>query len=196
MVHSTTWGSFSKLLEDQADMIFSTPISEEQETMALEAGVTLEQTPIVREAFVFVVNAKNPVDTLTQQQIRDIYSGKITNWKELGGEDEPIVAFQRNTDSGSQNYMLDFMGDTPLMDAPEELRPASMSGLMSVIAPNDGSPGSIGYSVYAYAADMYGLGDNIKFIRLDGVAPSKAAMISEEYPLTSFNYAIYRADAP
>lgn len=196
VVHSTTWGSFSKLLEDQADMIFSTPISEEQETMALEAGVALEQTPIVREAFVFVVNAKNPVDTLTQQQIRDIYSGKITNWKELGGEDEPIVAFQRNTDSGSQNYMLDFMGDTPLMDAPEELRPASMSGLMSVIAPNDGSLGSIGYSVYAYAADMYGLGDNIKFIRLDGVAPSKATMISEEYPLTSFNYAIYRADAP
>lgn len=192
--HTTTWGSFYRLLEGAVDLIFSTPISEEQQQMALEAEVALEQVPVVREAFVFVVNASNPVDTLTQQQIRDIYSGKITNWKELGGNDEPIVAFQRNNDSGSQNYMQAFMGDTPLMDAPSELRPASMSGLMSVIAPNDGSVGSIGYSVYAYAADMYGLGDNIKFIQVDGVAPAKETMISESYPLTSFNYAIFRAD--
>lgn len=193
--HTTTWGSFYRLLDGSVDMIFSTPISEEQQRLASEANVELEQVPVVREAFVFVVNAANPVDTLTQQQIRDIYSGKITNWKELGGDDEPIVAFQRNEDSGSQNYMLDFMGDTPLIDAPSELRPASMSGLMSVIAPNDGSLGSIGYSVYAYAADMYGLGDNIKFVQVDGVAPTKETMISEEYPLTSFNYAIFRAEA-
>ncbi len=65
-----------------------------------------------------MVNAKNPVDALSQQQIKDIYSGKITNWKQVGGSDEPIVAYQRNTDSGSQNYMIDFMGETPLMDAP------------------------------------------------------------------------------
>lgn len=193
--HTTTWGSFYRLLEGAVDLIFSTPISEEQQRLASEAQVELEQVPVVREAFVFVVNAANPVDTLTQQQIRDIYSGKITNWKELGGNDEPIVAFQRNNDSGSQNYMQAFMGDTPLMEAPSELRPASMSGLMSVIAPNDGSVGSIGYSVYAYAADMYGLGDNIKFIQVDGVAPTKETMISEAYPLTSFNYAIFRADA-
>lgn len=192
--HTTTWGSFYRLLDGAVDMIFSTPISEEQQRLASEANVELEQVPVVREAFVFVVNAANPVDTLTQQQIRDIYSGKITNWKELGGDDEPIVAFQRNEDSGSQNYMLDFMGDTPLIDAPSELRPASMRGLMSVIAPNDGSVGSIGYSVYAYAADMYGLGDNIKFIQVDGVAPTKETMISEGYPLTSFNYAIFRAE--
>lgn len=193
--HTTTWGSFYRLLEGAVDLIFSTPISEEQQRLASEAQVELEQVPVVREAFVFVVNAANPVDTLTQQQIRDIYSGKITNWKELGGNDEPIVAFQRNNDSGSQNYMQAFMGDTPLMEAPSELRPASMSGLMSVIAPNDGSVGSIGYSVYAYAADMYGLGDNIKLIQVDGVAPTKETMISEAYPLTSFNYAIFRADA-
>lgn len=193
--HTTTWGSFYRLLEGAVDLIFSTPISEEQKRLASEAEVELEQVPVVREAFVFVVNAANPVDTLTQQQIRDIYSGKITNWKELGGNDEPIVAFQRNNDSGSQNYMQAFMGDTPLMEAPSELRPASMSGLMSVIAPNDGSVGSIGYSVYAYAADMYGLGDNIKFIQVDGVAPTKETMISDAYPLTSFNYAIFRADA-
>ena len=196
VVHSTTWGSFKNLLGGDADIIFSTPISAEQQKMADEAGVKLEQVPVVKEAFVFVVNAKNPVDALTRQQIKDIYSGKITNWKQVGGSDEPIIAYQRNTDSGSQNYMIDFMGETPLMDAPTELRPGSMSGLMDVIAPNDGSLGSIGYSVYAYAADMYGTGDNIKFIKVDGAAPTKETIISGEYPLSSYNYAIFRADEP
>ena len=196
VVHSTTWGSFKNLLGGDADIIFSTPISAEQQKMADEAGIKLEQVPVVKEAFVFVVNAKNPVDSLTQQQIKDIYSGKITNWKQVGGSDEPIIAYQRNTDSGSQNYMIDFMGETPLMEAPTELRPGSMGGLMDVIAPNDGSLGSIGYSVYAYAADMYGTGDNIKFIKVDGVAPTKETIISGEYPLSSYNYAIFRADEP
>ena len=196
VVHSTTWGSFKNLLSGDADIIFSTPISAEQQKMADEAGIKLEQVPVVKEAFVFVVNAKNPVDALSQQQIKDIYSGKITNWKQVGGSDEPIVAYQRNTDSGSQNYMIDFMGETPLMDAPTELRPGSMGGLMDVIAPNDGSLGSIGYSVYAYAADMYGTGDNIKFIKVDGAAPTKETIISGEYPLSSYNYAIFRADEP
>ena len=196
VVHSTTWGSFKNLLGGDADIIFSTPISAEQQKMADEAGVKLEQVPVVKEAFVFVVNAKNPVDALSQQQIKDIYSGKITNWKQVGGSDEPIVAYQRNTDSGSQNYMIDFMGETPLMEAPTELRPGSMGGLMDVIAPNDGLLGSIGYSVYAYAADMYGTGDNIKFIKVDGAAPTKETIISGEYPLSSYNYAIFRADEP
>ena len=196
VVHSTTWGSFKNLLEGKADLIFSTPISDEQQKMADEAGIKLEQVPVVKEAFVFAVNAKNPVDALSQKQIKDIYSGKITNWKQVGGSDEPIIAYQRNTDSGSQNYMIDFMGETPLMDAPTELRPGSMSGLMDVIAPNDGAMGSIGYSVYAYAADMYGTGDNIKFIKVDGVEPTKITIISGEYPLSSYNYAIFRADEP
>ena len=196
VAHTTTWGAFKNLLDKSVDMIFSTPISAEQQKMADEAGVKLEQVPVIKEAFVFVVNAKNPVESLSQQQLRDIYSGKITNWSELGGNDEPIVAYQRNYDSGSQNYMADFMGETKLMDAPTELRPGSMSGLMSVIAPNDGAEGSIGYSVYAYAADMYGIGDNIKFIAVDGVAPAKETIISGEYPLSSYNYAIFRAKEP
>ena len=196
VAHTTTWGSFKRLLSGDADMIFSTPISAEQQKMADEAGIKLEQVPVVKEAFVFVVNAKNPVDALSQQQIKDIYSGKITNWKQVGGSDEPIIAYQRNMDSGSQNYMIDFMGETPLMEAPTELRPGSMGGLMDVIAPNDGSLGSIGYSVYAYAADMYGTGSDIKFIKVDGAAPTKETIISGEYPLSSYNYAIFRADEP
>ena len=189
--HSTTYGSFERLLNGEVDLIFSTPLSEEQYDQAAQKGMDLELVPIAAEAFVFVINANNPVESLTQQQIKDIYSGKITNWKEVGGEDIEIVAFQRNQTSGSQNYMRDFMGDTELAVAPTDTVPSSMGSLMEAIAAYDNSQNAIGYSVYAYAADMYGLGDKMKFVKVDGVAPTKDSMNDKSYPLTNYNYVIY-----
>lgn len=194
--HSTTWGAFEKLLEGETDMILTCEMSEEQWQMADEAGIELEAVPIAKEGFVFVVNADNPVDELTQEQLRKIYSGEITNWKELGGNDAEIIAYQRNNDSGSQNYMIAFMGDVPLMDAPTELRPGSMGSLMDSIAINDYAENSIGYSVYAYAADMYGSGNDIKFIKVDGAEVSKESMAAGEYPLMGYNYAVYNSAEP
>jgi len=189
--HSTTYGSFERLLNKEVDIIFSTPLSDEQYDQAAQKEMDLELIPIAAEAFVFVINADNPVETLTQQQIKDIYSGKITNWKEVGGEDVEIVAFQRNQTSGSQNYMREFMGETALMDAPTDTVPASMGALMDAIAEYDNSQNAIGYSVYAYAADMYGLGDKMKFVKVDGVAPNKESMSDKSYPLTNYNYVVY-----
>lgn len=194
--HSTTWDAFYGLLDGRVDLIFSCPLSSEQYEAAQNWNVTLETVPIAMEGFVFVVNAQNPVDALTQEQLRQIYSGEITNWAELGGPDAPIIPYQRNRDSGSQNYMLSFMGDVPLMDAPSQQRPKSMEGLMDVVAANDNAAGAIGYSVYAYAADMYGSGSEIKFIRVDGVAPSKQTMASGEYPLMGYNYAVFNKEEP
>ena len=59
-----------------------------------EAGAQLEQKPIGRDALVFIVNENNPVQSLTRQQLKDIYAGKITNWKDVGGDDLAIVPFQ------------------------------------------------------------------------------------------------------
>lgn len=194
VTHSSTYNSFYNLLNKDADLIFSVPLSEAQLQTASDRGITMEQVAVAKEGFVFVVNAKNPVNSLTQQQLKDIYSGKITNWSEVGGNNEEIIAYQRNNDSGSQNYMISFMGEDTLMNAPSEKRPSTMAGLMDVIAVNDYAEQSIGYSVYAYAADMYGNGNEIKFIAVDGVAPSKATMASGEYPLLSDNYAIFRGE--
>lgn len=196
VAHSSTWSSFFNLLSGSVELIFSCPLSQEQYGYTADEGIELEEVPVAMEGFVFVVNARNPVDTLSQAQLRDIYSGRITNWAEVGGNDEPIIAYQRNYDSGSQNYMVEFMGDVPLMDAPVEMRPATMEGLMDVVAVNDNCSGAIGYSVYAYAADMYGNGDEIKFIKVDGVAPDKQTMAAGEYPLLGKNYAIFRSDEP
>ncbi len=191
VAHSTTYGSFDNLIAGKCDIIFSTPLSQEQYDKAKQANITLVEVPVVYEGFVFVVNAKNPVDTLTQQQLKDIYSGKITNWKEVGGNDAPIVAYQRNETSGSQNYMKAFMKDSNLMKPLTSFTPASMIGLMDAVANYDNAENAIGYSVYAYAANMYGNGNEIKFIKVDGVEPTKQTMAAQKYPLLNYNYAIY-----
>lgn len=189
--HTTTHDSFKRLISGEVDLIFSVPISEEQQKMADEAGVTLFMEPVAREGFVFVVNEENPVDSLTSEQIRKIYSGEITNWSEVGGNDEPILPYQRNTDSGSQNYMTVFMSDIPLLPPKTELVQGMMMSLMDAIAVYDNSAGAIGYSVYSYAAQMYANANKVKFISVDGVAPSKATMADESYPLLSCTYIIY-----
>ncbi len=194
--HTTTHDSFKRLINGEVDLIFSVPISEEQQKMADEAGVTLFMEPVAREGFVFVVNDDNPVDSLTSEQLRKIYSGEITNWLQVGGNDEPILPYQRNTDSGSQNYMTVFMGDTPLLPPKTELVQGMMMSLMDAIAVYDNSAGAIGYSVYSYAAQMYANANKVKFIAVDGVKPSKAAMADESYPLLSCTYIIYTDKSP
>lgn len=193
--HTKTHESFERLLNGEVDLIFSVPISADQQKMADDAGVTLKSVPVAKEGFVFVVNADNPVDTLTTQQIKDIYSGKITNWAELGGKDMPILAYQRNTDSGSQNYMTEFMGETPLKEPESKYIAIGMGGLMDAIATYDNSEGAIGYSVYSYAAQMYANANKVKFIAIDGTAPTKATMADDSYPLSSCTYIIYPDNA-
>ncbi len=196
VIHNSTYGSYEKLLNKECDLIFTVQMSQKQIQNAAERGVELEQVPVAAEGFVFVVNAQNPVDTLTQQQLRDIYAGKITNWKEVGGNDAPIAAYQRNETSGSQNYIKIFMGDTPLMEPITEFVPGSMGQLMDAVAYYDNAENAIGYSVYAYAADMYGNGDEIKFIHVDGVEPTKATMADGSYPLLSYNYMVFNKEQP
>lgn len=114
--HTKTYRSLVRLADGVVELIFSTPLSEEQQKMLANKDFAYTAEPVAGEGFVFVVNKDNPVTSLTVDQLRGIYSGQITNWREVGGEDAPIVAYQRNSDSGSQNYMRSFMGDTPLME--------------------------------------------------------------------------------
>ena len=95
------WESFGLYNTDTKMLVvYEAPDSVKEELEA--ANVQLEQKPIGVDALVFIVNEDNPVTDLTQQQLRDIYAGKITNWKDVGGQDLDIVAFQRRSDSGSQ----------------------------------------------------------------------------------------------
>lgn len=189
--HSTTYGSFDNLLDGKCDIIFTPLLSDEQKAEAEERGIELEAVPIVKEAFVFVLNANNSVDTLTQDQIRGIYTGNITNWKQLGGDNAEIIPYQRDETSGSQNFMKIFMNGYNLIEAKKESILETMNSILDVIAGYDNGKYSIGYSVYAYAANMYTNVDGIKFVKVDGVEPTDETISSGEYPLIDYTYAIY-----
>ncbi len=195
--HHKTHESFSMLLSGENDMIFTVPISESQQREADEKGVHLNFVPVAKEGFVFIVNKNNPVNSLTQEQIKGIYSGEITNWKDVGGNDEPIIAYQRNRDSGSQNLITEFMGERELMQK-ENMKTviSTMNDLIKAVVEYDNSEQAIGYSVFSYAAQMHENNSDIKFIAVDGIAPSKDTLADGTYPLISSTYAVYTDSAP
>ena len=160
-----------------------------------EANAQLEQKPIGRDALVFIVNENNPVKSLTRQQLKDIYAGKITNWKEVGGEDLAIVPFQRGEDSGSQTLFRKLLiQGGELMDPPTELAPAAMGELVDSIAAYNNSANAIGFSVYYYIDQMYSQ-PGLRLLAVDGVTPSNDTIASESYPLCNEFYAVLHAGA-
>ena len=162
-----------------------------------EANAQLEQKPIGRDALVFIVNEDNPVTDLTQQQLRDIYAGRITSWKDVGGVDSPIVAFQRGVDSGSQTLFKKLLidkGDGQLMAAPTELAPADMGGLVDSIAEYNNSANAIGFSVYYYIDQMYSQ-PGLRLLAVDGVTPSNETIADQSYPLCNEFYAAILQDS-
>ena len=103
---SGTHGAYMNLIEGKTDVIIaSRDISRNETASAAEWGVELETAPLAIDALVFIVNPKNPVKNLTSDQVRKIYTGEITNWKEVGGVDHAITPYIRNADSGSQEKM-------------------------------------------------------------------------------------------
>lgn len=160
-----------------------------------EANVELEQKPIGVDALVFIVNEDNPVQALSQQQLRDIYAGKITNWKDVGGKDQAIVAFQRGEDSGSQTLFKKLLiQGGELMTPPSELAPAAMGELVDSIADYNNSANAIGFSVYYYIDQMYSK-PGLRLLAVDGVTPSNDTLADGSYPLCNDFYAVIHPDA-
>ena len=160
-----------------------------------EANVELEQKPIGVDALVFIVNEDNPVQALTRQQLRDIYAGKITNWKDVGGKDQAIVAFQRGEDSGSQTLFKKLLiQGGELMTPPSELAPAAMGELVDSIADYNNSANAIGFSVYYYIDQMYSK-PGLRLLAVDGVTPSNDTLADGSYPLCNDFYAVIHPDA-
>jgi phosphate transport system substrate-binding protein len=192
---SKTTTAYYNLIEGGADLLIVGEPNEAVLEKKESAGFQWEQTPFATDAFVFVVNEDNPVDSITVDQARAIYTGEITNWKELGGEDREIIPFQRNSEAGSQTMMEKLvMQGTPMMDPPTEYVATTMDQLMEVVKSYDGSPGAIGYSVYYYAEEMK-MAQGLKLLALEGVEPTPETIRSEEYPLLNPKYVVIPADA-
>ncbi|WP_404328759.1 substrate-binding domain-containing protein [Mesobacillus maritimus] len=145
-------------------------------------------TPIGREAFVFFVHKDNPVEELSIGQLQGIYSGKITNWQEVGGNNEKIRAFQRPEGSGSQSALMNVMDGVPLMEPPSEDIVSAMGGIIREKTNYQNRKNAIGFSFRHFSQDMVDNG-KIKNIAVEGILPTKENIQNETYPLVDNFYA-------
>ena len=189
---SGTVNAYERLITGRTDLIFAAAPSQEQLEMARRAAKELHLTPIGREAFVFFVNSRNPVEGLTVEQIQGIYTGQITNWNQVGGKNQPIRPFQRLENSGSQSALLRLMDGLPLIEPEKEDRVGGMGGIIQQVASYRNYKNSIGFSFRFYASEM-AANDQIRLLALDGVFPTKESIRDGSYPISDSFFAITAA---
>ena len=199
--------SLNEIMDDShpIDLYFGTGPNADERAAAKEAGAELVFVPFCYDAFIFMVNTENPVENLSSEQIRGMYSAaepdepypvnaRISNWSDVGGEDLPIIAYQRPHGSGSQTAMEEFvMLNHPITIAEPNYITDGMAEAVQRIGNYDNARAAIGYSYLYYVEGLYKSGD-IKVLSVDGVAPTAENLQSMKYPYTVSYYAGYRAD--
>jgi phosphate transport system substrate-binding protein len=173
----------------------SRPIKVEESEKAQANGFTPVEHIIARDAIAIIVNPANPVEQLTLQQLSDIYSGKVSNWQAVGGEDRPIVRLSRETNSGTHVYFLEHVlrlgesGNKTLF-APQTLLLPSSEGIISEVSDN---PNAIGYDGLGYVTP------EVKVIAVAATAegpyilPSAQTVTDKQYPIARDLY-MYTSD--
>ncbi|MFZ5856366.1 MAG: PstS family phosphate ABC transporter substrate-binding protein [Chloroflexota bacterium] len=207
IVHHGTHDAYVNLINGNADFILVARLPSADELEEAKAkDVTLDAQPVALDAFVMLAHAGNPVDSISISQIRGIYSGKLTNWLQVGGLDHPINAYQREQNSGSQELLKTLvMGNIPTINAPEMIVYTmqgpfnALNGGPSVFVGagnEEGDPNGIGYSVYYYTWFIMGPLQNMKILAVEGVKPTSNTIANRTYPLIAEVYVVIRDGEP
>ncbi len=131
---------------------------------------TLTETTVALDGIAMIVNPENPVSDLTVEQIADIYTGKITNWSEVGGNDAAIVLIGREAGSGTRDGFESITGTKDKCQYRQEL--TSTGDVITAVSQN---PDAIGY------ASLASIKDSVKALNVDGVTPSEATVKDGSY---------------
>lgn len=131
---------------------------------------TLTETTVALDGIAMIVNPENPVSDLTVEQIADIYTGKITNWSEVGGNDAAIVLIGREAGSGTRDGFESITGSKDACQYRQEL--TSTGDVITTVSQN---PNAIGY------ASLAAIKDSVKALTVNGVAPTEATVKDGTY---------------
>ena len=151
----------------------SRPIKDKELKKAKTKGINLKANVIAMDGIAVIVHPSNKVNGISKNKIKDIYTGKISNWAELGGANKKIVVVSRDTASGTFEAFNKLVLDEEKV-RPDALMQTSNQAVATVVAK---TPGAIGYVGLGY------LSAKVKAIAIDGGAPSKEAVRSGKYPL-------------
>jgi phosphate transport system substrate-binding protein len=175
----------------------SRQIQAEEEEQARARGIEPIEHVVAGDAIAIVVHPSNPVDGLTIAQLSDIYTGKIANWAEVGGEDRPIVLLSRESNSGTHVFFLENVvrqgrEDDNALFAPDTLLMPSSEGISAEVRQN---PNAIGYDGLGYVTPDQKV---VAVGRVEGatyVMPGIETVRDESYPIARGLY-IYTAGQP
>ena len=187
--YGDTASAFDELLSGKTDLVFSEYPENGVLSRAEKQGIELSITPIGYEAFVFYVNSVNEIESLSVEELQDIYSGHILNWMELGGYDEEIVAFQQASGSRAQERIIQFMNGTSLMEAGQELTIIPEEGITGKNSEYLNLKGAIGFTYLQYASNI-NIDKGMKLLQISGVEPDPEQIASETYALSDPIYYI------
>ena len=191
---SQTHNAFINLIDKKADLIFSArKMSADEKAYAAKANVSLIETPIALDALTFFVNSENQITSLTHEQLQDIYKGTIQNWKDIGGNDAPIIPYVRNRNSGSQELMesLVLSHEQISNHVLEDNTIYSMRPILTMV--QDGVNG-LGYTVFYYKENIIRDLINVKTLAVNGVYPDEKTIENETYPYVAEVFVIIRSD--
>jgi len=169
----------------------------EEIASAKENGITPVEFVVAYDAIAIVVHPSNPVGELTLQQLSGIYSGKTTNWRQVGGEDRPIVLLSRESNSGTYVYFLENVvrlgkKESNLLFSPDALLMPSSEGISAEVSQN---PNAIGYDGLGYVT----AGQKVLAVARDPggpyVLPSAQTVMDGSYPIAR-NLYMYTAGRP
>ncbi|TYP74162.1 phosphate ABC transporter substrate-binding protein [Paenibacillus methanolicus] len=126
-----------------------------------------------------VVNKEVGVDNLTKQQLVDIFTGKVTNWKDVGGSDEKITIINRPASSGTRKTFETYALGTKTEDLQGSIQEDSSGTVKKLVGE---TPGAIGYLAFSY------LDDTVKAVKYDGVEASEATVVDGTYPVWAYEH--------
>lgn len=139
--------------------------------------------PIARDGLSIYLNTANPVKELTLAQIRDIYTGRITNWKQVGGKDTQIILYARENSSGTYTYFK----DNVLMGKDYSPRAQTLQGTSAVVNAVANDANGIGFGGAAYAKGIRFAAVK-KDDRSPAILPSLETVRSGQYPISRYLY--------
>lgn len=167
----------TQVSEGQADIGNSDVFAEEKLDAAKAGELVDHQVGVI--AMAAVVHPEVKIENLTKQQLVDIFTGKITNWKDLGGDDQTIVIINRPSSSGTRATFEKYALGTKTEDLPGSIQEDSSGTVKKIIGE---TPGAIGYLALSY------LDDSIKTISYEGVAPAEENVINGTYPVFAYGH--------
>lgn len=163
---------------------------EEKQKTAQSRGAEVVEQPIALDALAVFVNGANPIQQLTIAQVRDLFQGKVKNWKEIGGKDAPVILYGRESSSGTYDYFREHVLDKGDFAAAVQ----TLQGTAAIINAVGHDANGVGYGGIAYAKDVRPLA-----ISAEGaapVAPSETSVADGSYPLSRKLFFYYPQNAP